>query len=207
MRVGFAMRGSPPHAGKGHQWRVAGGDVMGLTPARGEGTDNGRDSGDGLRAHPRTRGRDRCRCGPVVLPLGSPPHAGKGPVAAAMLFGREGLTPARGEGTPSGRRCGMTCRAHPRTRGRDAKVQRQRSGSGGSPPHAGKGLSGVGGRHEAPGLTPARGEGTTEPTLAGCTTWAHPRTRGRDCEPWPLTNSRSRLTPARGEGTTGSSAR
>ena len=112
-------RGSPPHAGKGPanvRRRLA---DPGLTPARGEGTPRAMSVCARSRAHPRTRGRDERVYPPHAALPGSPPHAGKGRQIGAQSCADEGLTPARGEGTPTGTHRSRSAWAHPRTRGRD----------------------------------------------------------------------------------------
>ena len=111
--------GSPPHAGKGQAPRAAVVVGAGLTPARGEGTGNVTPRPVASRAHPRTRGRDPFFSGRHSPTPGSPPHAGKGRRASEFGAVALGLTPARGEGTPTSASHASRPRAHPRTRGRD----------------------------------------------------------------------------------------
>ncbi len=114
-----------------------------------------------------------------------------------------------------------TSSAHPRTRGRDPPRPQSAMRSSGSPPHAGKGQRCGETNTGAPGLTPARGEGTRVPVVASSRWRAHPRTRGRDAVgsgfvgrkagspphagkgrlPPAASEHVGGLTPARGEGT------
>ena len=134
-----SLAGSPPHAGKGPVLLWSPLTNAGLTPARGEGTTRQRVRRGRPWAHPRTRGRDTHIGEPRQQTEGSPPHAGKGPGVSIATVSREGLTPARGEGTRHPQRERTRHRAHPRTRGRDLDEWPEIDQAAGSPPHAGKG--------------------------------------------------------------------
>ena len=172
--------GSPPHAGTGRHADAAHEPGGRITPARGDGTNSGRHTTDSRWDHPRTRGRDELERRTNEGEKGSPPHAGTGLRHAVDEDRVLGITPARGDGTPSGPRRTHRSRDHPRTRGRDSRVEYVIGHDGGSPPHAGTGLRAVLGEHRRGRITPARGDGTV---LLECSEVAcrdHPRTRGRD---------------------------
>ncbi len=172
--------GSSPLAGRRPTLPVGTVSGQGLIPARGETTKPLAATSRSRGAHPRSRGDDASTRGDHPRRRGSSPLAGRRrPRRPGRRRGR-GLIPARGETTPGRSPGSGRPRAHPRSRGDDARRDAPAPGAAGSSPLAGRRL--LDRRQVDPlnGLIPARGETTGSRRSAGRWGSAHPRSRGDD---------------------------
>ena len=154
------------------------------------------------RAHPRSRGADRCSHAARLERLGSSPLARGGPVAVGSCHGDAGLIPARAGRTPSFGAATSATRAHPRSRGADAPAPGNYDEPPGSSPLARGGQAGVSGSGPRAGLIPARaGRTCIERPVREPGRGSSPLARGGPGlrAPWP---TRAGLIPARAGRTT-----
>ena len=179
-------------------------DVVGLTPAhtgktrstprpkscpeahprsRGETSTSGRRS-TSWTAHPRSRGENPSRDRLARVSYGSSPLTRGKRAGEGFTSGVRGLIPAHAGKTRSGPECHATCRAHPRSRGENARGSRGRSAiTGSSPLTRGK-------RRDHPassrplGLIPAHAGKTGCSSGRGSRRRAHPRSRGENGGPF-----------------------
>ena len=168
------------------------------------------------RAHPRSRGENRCKAADRRAWAGSSPLTRGKLCRMPQAFPSAGLIPAHAGKTATARPLPRASWAHPRSRGENAMSARQKpSGYGSSPLTRGKLGSGVN-DPEGPGLIPAHAGKTLWPRCGVLRPRAHPRSRGenfvgirfswsaRGSSPltrgkrrtWRGSASRSRLIPA-----------
>ena len=158
------------------------GQVPGLIPAHAGKTSAPSPVGDWFRAHPRSRGENRNRHRPSYFLDGSSPLTrgkldGAGPVGVCL-----GLIPAHAGKTTPGLPPARRVWAHPRSRGENEVRRRPAQPHvGSSPLTRGKPLC-RSDDAEAAGLIPAHAGKTRGVHGRGRRRWAHPRSRGENCE-------------------------
>ena len=133
-----------------------------------------------IPAHPRSRGENPTAWARRPGELGSSPLARGKPLVFGDLLSNERLIPARAGKTTRGRTGGLCCRAHPRSRGENCKVQRVHLSSSGSSPLARGKLDTGTVEKGADGLIPARAGKTGRPAFFLLAAQAHPRSRGEN---------------------------
>ena len=136
-------------------------------------------------AHPRSRGADTTPAITARRCAGSSPLARGGRHPPLGRNHREGLIPARAGRTVTSARNGQVGRAHPRSRGADARASRWRGRWRGSSPLARGGPSPADPRGARAGLIPARAGRTVADSTTPASCGAHPRSRGADPERVP----------------------
>ena len=131
-------------------------------------------------AHPRSRGENARRGGPITSGPGSSPLTRGKQCVITLPSLIVGFIPAHAGKTGVGAGVGVDCGAHPRSRGENAgTTQRPPPLSGSSPLTRGKRsrarLSSL-----VAGLIPTHAGKTDQRSLHGCRSWAHPRSRGEN---------------------------
>ena len=174
-------RGSSPLTRGKHALSIRVRRALGLIPAHAGKTLPVSPRRSRTRAHPRSRGENMgLPIGYVSTPGSSPLTRGKRRIAAGEEF-TDRLIPAHAGKTYSSAPTTRRSRAHPRSRGENARRWAHRSSQTGSSPLTRGKPDDVDGFHVGPGLIPAHA-GKTQVSCAGVRTgWAHPRSRGENC--------------------------
>ena len=173
-------RGSSPLTrGKPRRNRL-GGPIRGLIPAHAGKTPLSSAWSGRAWAHPRSRGEN---AGTAALPPttqgSSPLTRGKRP-AERRGEGHPGLIPAHAGKTMTSARASFACRAHPRSRGENRILQRDRRRRDGSSPLT-RGKHHLHAAQRAMrGLIPAHAGKTAARSFSADAVRAHPRSRGEN---------------------------
>ena len=178
--AGALSAGSSPLARGGLRHPRRSLPLLGLIPARA-----GRTSGDPAPrpvrgAHPRSRGADLGESWDQSAEVGSSPLARGGPSTSVGGGAFGGLIPARAGRTTVSTPARRGPRAHPRSRGADARASMAARRSGGSSPLARGGRPSALRQGVRPGLIPARAGRTSCRIGSRRARGAHPRSRGAD---------------------------
>ncbi len=155
----------------------------GLIPARAGRTSMSSAWSTERRAHPRSRGEDRCGVRGCHGEGGSSPLARGGLGALRHAPQGLGLIPARAGRTDVRRRSSVSVRAHPRSRGEDLGRNVSDVSDGGSSPLARGGQAFPQPELRDHGLIPARAGRTRRGRPRCARAGAHPRSRGEDVDP------------------------
>ena len=133
------------------------------------------------RAHPRSRGENGLSGAHRAVNVGSSPLTRGKLLYPEQPHVHSRLIPAHAGKTYSSAPTTRRSRAHPRSRGENARRWAHRSSQTGSSPLTRGKPDDVDGFHVGPGLIPAHA-GKTQVSCAGVRTgWAHPRSRGENC--------------------------
>ncbi len=176
-------RGSPPHARGTGRPRLSAPAGHGITPACA-----GNSSARSARAsatwdHPRRRGEQYAAGSPVVGGTGSPPHARGTVPYLARYDNLTRITPACAGNRPHACSAATPTGDHPRTRGEQTRVQRDRPLPRGSPPHARGTETKSPGAVPEHGITPACAGNRSSRPRGAATARDHPRMRGEQVMP------------------------
>ncbi len=178
--VGTRVPGSSPLARGGRHLPLVTPRWAGLIPARAGRTPIPARSTRGTRAHPRSRGEDRRRVFRYRCRRGSSPLARGGLMLCPSSWTVSGLIPARAGRTVPAAPRPRGSRAHPRSRGEDARMRALLSNGQGSSPLARGGQVTQRWGHRFQGLIPARAGRTWVVDHQVGDRRAHPRSRGED---------------------------
>ena len=160
---------------------------VGLIPAHAGKTRPRRGQPMTLRAHPRSRGENPYAASTEQDPKGSSPLTRGKHAAPHSTREQIGLIPAHAGKTGRGFQRGPTSRAHPRSRGENSRGDEHSGCVGGSSPLTrGKRFGGLGGVSGV-GLIPAHAGKTSRSSTRRACPRAHPRSRGENYVPWPIT--------------------
>ena len=173
-------QGSPPLAREGQ--KVLGYALSGdrITPARAGRTILLDLRWKNERDHPRSRGKDWTLIIFVSKSAGSPPLAREGPVFIRQTVFKNRITPARAGRTSETRFTLVSARDHPRSRGKDSKIDFRYFRPWGSPPLAREGLCSSNRKSCIHRITPARAGRTIQADKLQRNCGDHPRSRGKD---------------------------